>query len=213
MIDLDLHVAKKIFNLTHNDWNFRFFPHSVEKDFSHLSSMREQHKTFWNNEYKIKIYSKDYGRELFEYISIFKYFGNEYLNKYFLKYHEENNKSFFLYKIVQGEILLDILHKNTDVNNAINLIEKLQSSLTDNMLINIGEYSIIAHDYKMFNVIDVDRKLICFDYDRFSKVNTSIAENLLIEEFWEKLINDDFDSPILNYNKSDLEQIKSYFGR
>jgi hypothetical protein len=189
------------------NYHCRSFPDGEADIFSSLQTMPSRHKTYWDTNYKIKVYSKAYGNEIFEYMSAMKRYGVRYLNQYWIDSRQTNDNYYFLFGMVPGIDMLFKLINNFSVKYAIESISTAFDNIEQNVLMPYGDGYLMSHDYKLFNVINYNG-VICFDYDRFSIINN---KKQLYAEFWKKVITDDLTAIDLQINNDERVEIIEYF--
>jgi hypothetical protein len=187
---------------------FRFFPDGENASFAHLETMESRHRTYWDLTHKVKIYTASYGRELCRNMQTLKNNGAPYLNKYWIDFAEDGNEFFFHYHMVPGKDMLFDLIDDFSVDRAVLFIRAAYDNIENNMMATIGDKFLIAHDYKLFNIIEYGGDVMCFDYDRFSLVDSPL---MLYEEFWHKVAIDDLGAATLNIAPDVQKQILDVF--
>lgn len=206
----DIDNINQLFDLDF-DYNsqFRYFPLDENEEFLSLSTMPSRHKTYWNKYFKVKIYTLEYGHKLNEFMECFKENGNYYLQNYWIEYAVLDDQAYFAFRMVDGKDLLFSLIDDYSKERAQDLISRTYEVLEDNMCVKLpdGKY-LVAHDYKLFNVIDVDGRIICFDYDRFSVVDD---KTILHKEYWHKVAKDDIGAESLGIPLDEQKRVMEIF--
>jgi hypothetical protein len=198
-------VINELFNTTFDsNSQYRQFPNGEVAQFDNLNGMESQHHTYWDDTYKVKAYTELYGQHLFQTMMTFKNAGNIYLNDIWIDTKTKNGHMYFQFKMIPGSDLLFSLINNFSIDFAVDSIVAAYQAIESNAACQIGNKYIIAHDYKLFNAINYNGNIVCFDYDRFSTV-----ENLssLYSEFWHKVEVDDLGAIALCIDASIQQQI------
>lgn len=197
--------ANKLFSIDLSDRCLcRFFPREENETFSYLENMESRHRTYWDLNHKVKIYTAEYGKNLYDNMEQLRKAGAPYLNKYWLDAVNDGDDFYFYYRMVPGKDMLFDLIDNFSIDRAVELIRKAHDNIEKNMISETETGFIMAHDYKLFNVIDYKGDVMCFDYDRFSTVDSPLP---LYEEFWHKLEVDDLGAATLNISLDTQQQI------
>ncbi len=199
----------ELFDLHFGDQTMkRFFPAEESDAFSHLESMESRHQTYWDLNFKVKIYSNEYGQQHIENLLKFKNSGAPYLNKYWLASHCDDDAYYFLFSMVPGKDMLFELIDDFSIDRACHFIRVALESIETNMLASDEYGYLMAHDYKLFNTIHYQDQAICFDYDVISRIDTVEP---LYREFWHKLEVDDLAAPTLGIAPEVQKQILDEF--
>jgi hypothetical protein len=206
----EIDTINKLFNVDlAADCQYRQFPQGESSEFLYLEGMESQHRTYWNDEIKVKVYEEEYGNHLDNCISDFKYYarpnGAEYLKYYLCGMRLQDGQAFFLFDMVKGQDLLFDLVDNFSVDRAVDHIVDAYHAMEHNAICQLPDDKyLVAHDYKLFNIIKDAGACLMFDYDRFSIVDDL---NMFVREFWRNVEVDDLGAAVLGLDKETQQEI------